>query len=816
MGELHIRVRGQEHRFPDPRIVRIGRDPASDVVLEDVTVSRLHATLEPSSNGWVFRDAGSTHGSFLEDGEQTGRLVIAPGRTVRLRLGDALGDTIEVEALDELHEVATGPPSQAVTQLGRLSGVHRLVATRVRIGRDPDNDLVLEDLQVSRRHAELLGTGERWELRDLDSHNGTYVNGRSITTAVLSPGDVIGIGGHVLRFTGDRLDEYLDQGAAWLLALGVGVTVGGGRTILDDVSFPLEPSSLLAVVGPSGAGKSTLLGALTGSRPATSGSVVYGGRDLYAAYAELQGRMGYVPQEDVLHRQLRVSTALEYAAKLRFPPDVPADARSARVAEVLAELNLTERAGARIDTLSGGQRKRVSVALELLTRPALLFLDEPTSGLDPGNEEQLMQLLRELADGGRTVIVVTHSVQSIDVCDRVLFLAPGGTTAFFGPPGDVLPYFGGHGDFDRYSEVFRAIDEERDRDWNRLFRAAPQHERYVAAPLGEAEVAPVPGDVARPEEYHQRETLRQLGVLTRRAYEVLWSDRRNTLLLAAQAPVFGLLFALRIGPGRMSTSHGAEATMLLWLLVIGATWLGTANAIREIVKEQAVFRRERAMGLSVLAYVGSKVLLLAPLTLAQTTVMTLIATSGQDLPAVDPSGLAQIDGAGAVLGGQRLELILVVGLAGLAAMAVGLLISAIVRSSDRAMALLPVVLIAQVVVSVPFFATRSAVLDPVGVVSSAQWTMAAAASSTDLNDVRSVDLAVTGAGRSALVDRRLPADSRRAVAAASAGRARWDHTESVWLRDMGATLLLTVGALGLAVLVLQRRDPVRSAGREKR
>lgn len=363
--------------------------------------------------------------------------------------------------------------------------------------------------------------------------------------------------------------------------------------------------------------------------------------------------------------------------------------------------------------------------------------------------------------------------------------------------------------------MFRAIDEHRDRSWSDLFRAAPLHERYVAGPLGEAGVAPAPGDTARPEEHRQRETIRQMSVLTRRAYEVLWSDRRNTFLLAAQAPVFGLLFALRIGPGRMSTSHGAEATMLLWLLVIGATWLGTANAIREIVKEQAVFRRERAMGLSVLAYVGSKVLLLAPLTLLQTTVMTLIATSGQDLPAVDPSGLARIEPAGAVLSGQRIELVVVVGVAGLAAMAVGLLISAIVRSSDRAMALLPVVLIAQVVVSVPFFATRSAVLDPVGVVSSAQWTMAASASTTDLNDIRSVDLAVTAAGRSALVDRELPANSRRAVAAAAAGRERWDHTGGVWLRDMGAALLLTVGALTLAVIVLQRRDPVRSAGREK-
>ena len=230
VGELHIRVRGREHRFPDPRIVRIGRDPASDVVLEDATVSRLHATFEPSSHGWVFRDAGSTHGSYLEDGEQTGRLVIAPGRTVRLRLGDAMGDTIEVEALDELREVATGPPSQAVTQLGRLSGVHRLVATRVRIGRDPDNDLVLEDLQVSRRHAELLGTDDRWELRDLGSHNGTYVNGRSVTTASSARVTSSGSARTCCGSPATGLDEYLDQGAAWLLALGVTVTVGGGRT----------------------------------------------------------------------------------------------------------------------------------------------------------------------------------------------------------------------------------------------------------------------------------------------------------------------------------------------------------------------------------------------------------------------------------------------------------------------------------------------------------------------------------------------------------------------------------------------------------
>ena len=187
--------------------------------------------------------------------------------------------------------------------------------------------------------------------------------------------------------------------------------------------------------------------------------------------------MGYVPQEDVLHRQLRVSTALEYAAKLRFPPDVPAADRSLRVAEVLAELNLTERAGARIDRLSGGQRKRTSVAVELLTRPSLLFLDEPTSGLDPAIEATLMDQLRDLAHAGRTVIVVTHSIQTLDVADRVLLLAPGGRMAYFGPPSRIEGYFGQRAIGPGVDRVFRALVDEPATDWPGY--SPPIHARRV-------------------------------------------------------------------------------------------------------------------------------------------------------------------------------------------------------------------------------------------------------------------------------------------------------------------------------------------------
>lgn len=214
-------------------------------------------------------------------------------------------------------------------------------------------------------------------------------------------------------------------------------------------------------MGPSGAGKSTLLNALTGQRPADRGAVLYDGRDLYRDYAELRQRIGLVPQDDILHAQLTVRRALAYAAELRFPQDTAKAERQARVDEVIRELGLEQRAGLPIHSLSGGQRKRVSVALELLTKPSLLFLDEPTSGLDPGMDRSVMHMLRGLADDGRTVIVVTHSVLSLDVCDRLLVLAPGGKVAYFGPPEDALAYFG----YEQWPEAFEAFERDQDRDW---------------------------------------------------------------------------------------------------------------------------------------------------------------------------------------------------------------------------------------------------------------------------------------------------------------------------------------------------------------
>ncbi|MCC3773123.1 ATP-binding cassette domain-containing protein, partial [Streptomyces sp. UNOC14_S4] len=361
----------------------------------------------------------------------------------------------------------------------RPTSVRHLPPRTVRIGRGDDNDLVLDDLVVSRHHAELRTTPDGGhEIVDLGSHNGTYLNGHLVRRLPVRTGDIIGIGHSAFCLVGDELQEYVDTGEVSLDVQDLIVHVDAGRkTLLDDVSFPVRARSLLGVVGPSGAGKSTLLNALTGLRPADSGTVLYDGRDLYHDYAELRARIGLVPQEDILHTQLTVRRALGYAAELRFPGDTAKAERRARVDEVIGELGLGQRADQPIHSLSGGQRKRVSVALELLTKPSLLFLDEPTSGLDPGMDRSVMTMLRGLADGGRTVIVVTHSVLSLDLCDRLLVLAPGGRTAFYGPPAETLPFFG----FDRWPEAFEAFENDTDRDWAAQYQASPEYHRYVTA-----------------------------------------------------------------------------------------------------------------------------------------------------------------------------------------------------------------------------------------------------------------------------------------------------------------------------------------------
>jgi ABC transport system ATP-binding/permease protein len=771
---LRVTTRTGVEVFTPDRSIVIGRDAGATIVLAHDKVSRRHLTMayEPDT-GWVATD-GSSNGTF-RDGTRIGRFV------VRGSIALMLGNPVDGEPI----ELAVGlvPPdsrSPIHVGLGAFSMVHQ-PTRRTTIGRHPDNDIVVTDLLASRHHAVLAGGSGAWTIEDLGSFNGTFVNGVRITRRTpIADGAVISIAHHLFFLNDGRLEEYFDDGRVNLTALGLVVTAGKQR-LLDEISFSLERNSLLAILGPTGAGKSTVMRVLTGAQSPNAGTVLYNGRNLYSAYDELRYRIGYVPQDDILHQQLPIRRALDYAAKLRFPPDVSSSERDQRVREVIDELGLTSRAGLAVSRLSGGQRKRTSVALELLTRPSLLALDEPTSGLDPGYERQVMLLLRDLAKAGRTVVTVTHNTESLDLCDRLLFLAPGGQVAYFGPPAEAREHFG----TDHYPEVFMQLEDGAPGVAKQAYAASPKARVYLEEPLRrEVDTAPrlLPPAGSGPTRPRVPSPGRQLGTLTRRYSDIIASDLRNTLLLLIQAPILGLLMLLALGRDGLRPGAGASGgTTVLLSVVLGASYLGAGNAIREIVKERAILTRERAAGLSPGAYLWSKAIVLGLLTIVQATILVLLGTLRQGGPT-----------SGTVFASGKFELVLVAAATGLAAMAIGLMISALVSNPDKALTILPVVLLAQFLLSGAFFdVTSSAVLGPLSYLNSVRWGFAAASSTADLRSL-------TGRACTTSVANDPSCDPFRA------------HTTGRWLFDMLMVLVLTLVPLLIAVTL------VRRAGRPRR
>ncbi|WP_411136358.1 FHA domain-containing protein [Streptomyces sp. C10] len=607
---------------------------------------------------------------------------------------------------------------------------HRLDTGRVmRIGRALENELVVSDLQVSRHHAEFRATPDgRFEIRDLGSHNGTYVNGQPVTksgTAVIGPNDIIGVGHSTFRLVGDRLEEFVDTGEVSFSARHLTVTVDGGKQILKDVSFGVPEKSLIAVIGPSGSGKSTLLKALTGYRPANQGDVLYDNRNLYKQFAELRQRIGLVPQDDILHKELTVQKALRYAAKLRFPGDTAESEREARIGEVLRELKLDVHKDKRVTSLSGGQRKRVSVALELLTKPSLIFLDEPTSGLDPGMDRDVMQLLRGLADDGRTVLVVTHSVAELGLCDKLLVMAPGGGVAYFGPPEEALNFF----QYDTWADVFSAFENYRDYDWMGRWRGSPHYQMYAADIDA---VAPQSVNVQAPPARIQKSQSwgSQLWTLMRRYVSVLASDRGFLGLMLILPAVLGVVsmlipsdYGLGYGPlNRHRTNRDASTIMLI--LAVGMCFSGAANSVRELIKERVIYERERATGLSRSAYLMSKVIVLGVVTAIQGVIIAAIGFSTRNMP---DEGLL-------VENVPAIEMALAIIALGFTSMMFGLIISALVKTAEKTMPLLVMFAIVQVV----FTGVLFQLFDTVGVAQFAwlmpsRWAVGAMGATADMN-----------------------------------------------------------------------------------
>jgi ABC transport system ATP-binding/permease protein len=595
----------------------------------------------------------------------------------------------------------------------------RLGTGRLVIGRE-GADLVLDSPVVSRRHALVQRVGAEVVLRDLGSRNGTFVGRGRMAAARLVAGSTFRIGPFVLRFDGSHLVAHDTRGAVRLDAVGLHKRVSGGRSILRDVSLAILPRQLVALVGGSGAGKTTLMKALAGQAEPSAGVVLLNGDDLHAHFSLYRSLIGYVPQEDIVHRDLPVRRALGYTARLRLPPDMSRAEIRQRIDRALDEVDLREHAHKRIGQLSGGQRKRVSIAAELLADPSLFFLDEPTSGLDPGLEKKMMLMLRRLAEAGRTVVVVTHSTASLDQCHAVGFVADG-RLVYLGPPAQALPFFRvPSGD---YADIYGKLEGEADPRradrmavaradlavelsranaaakrphaspslaelWEAHFRASPLYAEHVVAKLAQA---PAARDAARPERSRPPRTssLRQLAILAVRYLDLMLQDGKNLLILLLQAPLIAYLMTLVASADALTGQRATpwEAKTVLFMLTTVAVWFGVINAAREIAKEGGILRRERLAGLRLGPYLLSKVLVLGLLVTLQAGALIGIVSRHVSLPA-----------RGIVFSGAE-ELYLTTVLTGAAGLALGLCISAFAKTPDRAISAVPIVLIPQILFS---------------------------------------------------------------------------------------------------------------------
>jgi len=657
-------------------------------------------------------------------------------------------------------DAKTGDVSNLATRMVKFlsqrssgtSGPAKTAGT-VTIGRANDNDIVIPDVLASRQHATLALTPLGTEIRDR-SVNGTFVNGTRVGSAILSEGDVVTIGNVDLVFSNSTLLPRSEAATrtGGLEVRGVKYTVDNGKQLLDDISLVARPGTLTAVIGGSGAGKTTLARLIAGYARPSSGSVTFEGHDIHAEYASLRSRIGMVPQDDVVHRQLTVNQALGYAAELRLPPDTSKSDRAKVVAQVLDELDLTKHADTRVDKLSGGQRKRASVALELLTGPSLLILDEPTSGLDPALDHQIMTMLRQLADAGRVVIVVTHMLSYLDVCDQLLLVAPGGKTAFCGPPDDIGEAMG----TSNWAKIFSKVGADPE-EANRRFLA--QNQNQLKPPVK----ADAPAELGEPVHTSVR---RQISTIARRQVRLVVADRAYFVFLALLPFILGALSLTVPGTSgfRIPAPHAGtpdESAQILNLLLLAAAFMGTALTIRDLVGERAIFQREQAVGLSTTAYLLAKTAVFCGFAILQSAITTTIVVLGKGAPTQGPVLL----GHGTF--GATIELFTTVAATCVASAILGLAISSLVRSSEQIMPLFVVSIMAQLVLCggmVPV--TGRLALDQLSWVMPARWGYAAAASTVDIRHLVPGSL--------------LPQDRF------------WQHTSKIWLLDMGMLAALSV------------------------
>jgi ABC-type multidrug transport system ATPase subunit/ABC-type multidrug transport system permease subunit len=674
------------------RVLRIGREVDNDIVLPYPMVSAHHARVIDRAGQLVVEDLGSTNGTAVNSpANRVTQAVITPQDS--LFFGSL---RVPAARLLEPHGNVGTQSRGSLTFSGR----------EMIFGRDPTCDQVLDYPMISSRHARLYRSGSQIFVEDLGSSNGTLVNGRRITQPVaVQPGDVIGLGSYTFTFAQDGRIETRDcRGNVSIEAREIAVEVPG-RRLLERVSLTIMPGEFVGLMGPSGAGKTTLMNALNGYSPPASGHVLFNGSDLYANYTQFAQLLGYVPQDDIIHRDLTVGQALYYTARLRLPPDTTGAEIRERIRRVLHQLSLESTEHVLIGSpekkgISGGQRKRVNLAMELLTDPSVLFLDEPTSGLSSEDALLVMKLLRSLADSGKSILLTIHqpSLEAYRLMDNLVLVGKDqnspdpGVLVYYGPAyPDAVHFFNPQGvpglrpGMDPSpDEVLRGLAKQPTRHWTGQYGQSRYQREYVTQRAGQSAMssAVTPADPAR-----RMPGFSQWLTLVGRCFTIKRKDTWNTIILLAQAPIVALLVVFVFGSEvsqkvidfKSWTDSASSTSVTMFLLGLSALWFGCSNSAREIVGEWAIYHRERMVNLKLPSYVASKIAVLGTLCVVQC--LTLIA----------------IVHWGVGLKGNWVALLTLLLLVSSVGIALGLTLSAVARTSEVAIALLPIVLLPMVI-----------------------------------------------------------------------------------------------------------------------
>ena len=660
--------------IPDDGLV-VGRDPSRcPLVMEHQSVSGVHAEFKPKDGKVILTDR-STNGTFvnglritaveLHDGDYItfGRYS---GKSLIFRTG--LEPELKIEKIDLTKDLIT-------------------------IGRDPSNDIAINHPIVSNKHAQIVKQDGRVFINDLGSTNGTFVNGIKIRRHPLQELDRIVVGPLELHFTGASLSRAPAMTVVRLDVRDISfqvtdISTGKPKLLLDDISLVVKPRELIGLLGPSGAGKTTLMNALNGFVKPTGGHVFYNGVELYQNLESLKSTIGFVPQEDIMHKQLGVRRCLYYAAKLRLPEDLSEAEINKRVEEMLDILKIDpQRWDNPVATLSGGQRKRVSIGIELLPKPGVLFLDEPTAGLDPRTETLMMMLFRQLANQGSTIVITTHLLASFGVLDKVVVLVQG-RLAFYGPGTKFLNYFKAEAPPDVYDDLTDNNTVAYSEELRKRYQESPLYNDLIAEPLRAVQEEKTPASLATAAKPHAKGfSLHQFSVLVRRSWELKFGDRSQILLLFLQAPIVALLVAMMAGePNQIQT---------IFMAMFASLWFGCSNAVREIVDEQTIYRRERQTGLKIPSYIFSKLFVLSFVALAQCFSVLVILLMWT--PAHPALSLSPVE----IVGGLALMFLVAVN-----GTLIGLVISSLVSTPEKALTLFPLVLIPELLLSGLFLPVR--------------------------------------------------------------------------------------------------------------